>query len=280
MKNIKIKGMVLSLCLVMALASAGCSKTEEKTDDDVTTTTTEEEVDESDPSDETVASSETTDATEQPTMETFTASEMVSSSTYDQLYQQCEDNGLTVMPIEDGFYTGDVEVVDGFIAYGFGDSGSYSTFLDVDLPEGYEDIFESDEMQAIRDFLESGEIPEGYEDLFSDIDPADLEGFEGFDLEGFNLDGSDSDGSASHYIITGSGDGSFGSTMNTVVCLQFNSYEDALAYVSDDYSQIVVEETGDGCVIRGSVSESGVVSTVDGAISPDGLLYMNITTGY
>ena len=264
MKTLKLKAMALFLCLVMALA--GCSVVGQDKKEDEETTTEEETTTTETTADETVDST-VVEVNVQSELFTADPAEIIDGSTYDEVYQRCQDDGLLVLPISDLGSWGDGNITQGFIATSAGGASleDLSSLLDGELPEGYEDLFEGD-VSAFQDFLETGEIPEGYEDLFGDLDD--------FDFEDFDID-PDTIPSFSYYSEDGNGvTASLSIGAGTVVCLQFESYDDAVAFLNSEYGTVDVQETDNGCTFSGQSSESGLSVTVEGAITSDGLLYM------
>ena len=268
MKNIKLKSVVLFICL--SLLFAGCSKKEE-------TEETEETESTSEVSETTAASS----SSSSDSMFTTSAEDLVNSSSYDEIRQMCEDSGLTIMPFDGAADLAGVNFTGGFVAVDLGGNGSTISFDPDDyddilssLPDEYQDLFDGD-IEGLQDFLSSGELPEGYEDLFGDIDLDDIEGWEDFDIEDFDLENP-----PTLFVYESEGDDITAFEMpsiSTVVCLDFETYEDAMNFLSNEYGTLTIEETDSGCVFSGTASEDLLTTNVQGAASSDGLVYMVVT---
>lgn len=282
MKNLKLKSMVLFLC--MLLLFAGCSKKEEEIEEET-----------SEPSETTTvaetSASETTGTPSNP-MFTTSAEDLVNSSSYDEIYSQCQDAGLTIMPFEDNYGISDVSFTEGFVAMDLGSGIDFDLELDPsdyddlisELPDEYEDLLS--DPNAFYDFLNdpdsyggvffTDELPGGYEDIFGDInlDDYDFEGLDDLDLSNFDVDNA-----PSLYTYDGDLGGYDMPAISTVICLRFESYEDAVDFVTDEYGTVTIEETDSGCVFYGELRENAVPASIEGAISSDGLLYMVVTTG-
>lgn len=275
MKDLKIRSMVIVLCASLMLTVGGCSKAEEKTD--ATTTTAEETTT------TTTAEETTTSATEAATYESTAsgdlaelcstpAADMVSSSSVEDIRHQCEAAGMSVMPIEELGELADYGVVEGFAAVSVGGFDISDLQFSGELPEGFEE-----DLEALEDYLQTGEIPEGYEDIFSDFE--DFEDFEGFDDFDFS---SYTDPASPTFYYSTDADGVEAGLLadsSTVICLQFGSYDEAIAFLDNEYDTVEIEETADGCVFSSSYEDMGVTLTTDGAVSSDGLLYMRATSG-
>jgi hypothetical protein len=67
---------------------------------------------------------------------------------------------------------------------------------------------------------------------------------------------------------------------STVICLQFASYDEAVAFLNNEYDTVDIEETSDGCVFSSSWEDMGVTVTTEGAVSSDGLLYMVASSSF
>ena len=277
MKELKIRSMVIVLCASLMLAVGGCSRTEETADatttTEETTTTTAEETTTSTSEEETVYFELTDDNAATSELYSTPAADMVSSSSVEDIRQQCEDAGLSVVPMEELGELADYGVVEGFVAtnvsgYDISDLQSY------ELPEGYEEFY-NEELEAFEEFMRTGEIPEGYEDLFGDIEG--LEDLDGFD----NFDPSDPAApSIYYYSESDEVEVDMLTDTSTVICLQFASYDEAVAFLNNEYDTVDVEETSDGCVFSSSWADMGVTVTTEGAVSSDGLLYMVASSSF
>lgn len=286
MKKFQLRMTALFLCLVMALAAAGCSQAGDKDDDARATTASEEEEEELDEEEdeeededeeEPSESSETSESSD-PTEDFFasSATDIVSSFTYSEIFQQCDEAGMDVIGM--GEYMPDSDhMVNGFFAMQLpgGDSVTgFDGYSDADY-DMYADAL-AEELEALQEYIDTGVIPEGYEDLFGSLTQEDLDALAEFDLDELDIDDSEyfdfENDDDSDYLLN--------DQVVSIYCIQFDSYESALEYAQGDtFSGIVVRETDNGAVIGGSVEESGIVTVVDGAISEDGLFYMEMTTG-
>ena len=277
MKELKIRSMVIVLCASLMLTVGGCSRAEETADattttEEETTTTTAEETTTSTSEEETVYFELTDDNAATSELYSTPAADMVSSSSVEEIRQQCETAGMSVIPLEELGELADYGVVEGFAAVSVGGFDISDLQYTGELPEGFEE-----DLEAFEDYLQTGEIPEGYEDLFSDFD--DFEDFEGFDDFDFS---SYTDPASPTFYYSTDADGVEAGLLadsSTVICLQFGSYDEAVAFLHNEYDTVEIEETADGCVFSSSYEDMGVNVTTDGAVSSDGLLYMRATSG-
>ena len=277
MKNFRLKSVALFICL--SLLFAGCSRkdeeqeTEEETSETATVSeTTEEEVDESSPN----------------PMFTVSAEDLVNSSSYDEICQMCQDSGLSLMPFDSFSGVDNMNFTQAFVAVDLGNGTVVNFNVDdyddilTSLPDDYQDLFDSD-AEALESFIATGEVPEGYEDIFEDIDLDSIEGWDDLDLDSFNIDDIDIENPPALFLYETDGQDITAfqlPSVSTVVCLDFESYEDALDFISNEYGTLTIEETDSGCVFSGTASEDLLATNVRGAISSDGLVYMVVSNEY
>ena len=77
-----------------------------------------------------------------------------------------------------------------------------------------------------------------------------------------------------------------GTNFTVVECCAFTSYDVALSYVDQIIPQLTgesdveleTEETDAGYTFSGEIEENGEVATIDGIVTPDGVLYLEVTT--